>query len=131
MNDVEFTGKIIRQSREYKGWSQLQLADELNVDIRTVKRLEDGIGNHSTELFIKCVVLLNMSADICIYAPHDETGLKMHSLYLQLLDLSPDQIAQVCKSARHKREWADEYPEINSWEKYVEYSNEIHRTGNS
>ena len=122
MNNIEFVGKIVQQTREYMGWSQLQLADELDVDVRTVRRLEDGIGNHSAELFLKCVVLLHVSADICIYAPHDETGIKMHQLYLQLLDLDPDQISRVYKAARSRREWLDEHPEIDTWEKYVEYS---------
>ena len=53
MNNLEFTGKIIQQARERMGLSQTQLADELDVDVRTVKRLEDGIGNHSAELFIQ------------------------------------------------------------------------------
>lgn len=125
MNNLEFTGKIIQQARERMGLSQTQLADELDVDVRTVKRLEDGIGNHSAELFIKCVVLLHMSADICIYAPHDETGLKMHSLYLDMLGLSLEQIDRVYKSARLKREWMDAQPDIDTWEKYVCYSDNL------
>ncbi len=125
MDDIEFAGKLIRQARERMGLSQIQLADELDVDVRTVKRLEEGIGNHSAELFIKCVVLLHMSADICIYAPHDETGLKMHSLYLDMLELPVEQIDRVYKSARLKREWMDSHPDIDSWEKYVRYSDEL------
>ena len=42
MNDFEFTGRIIKEAREARGWTQLQLADALDVDIRTVRRLEDG-----------------------------------------------------------------------------------------
>ena len=38
MNDFEFTGRIIKEAREAKGWTQLQLADALDVDIRTVRR---------------------------------------------------------------------------------------------
>ena len=63
----------------------------------------------------------------------DELDLKLLVLYimshtagpitfLQLLDLDPDQIRRVYKAARNRREWLDEHPEINTWEKYVEYS---------
>ena len=119
MNDIEFVGAIIREAREAKAWSQQQLADELEVDVRTVKKLEDGIGNLSTELFLKCVITLRLSADICIYAPHDETGLLMHRLFQQLLQLTPEQIDRVYKAARYIREWNDDHNDIDSWKYYM------------
>ena len=91
MNDFEFTGRIIKEAREAKGWTQLQLADALDVDIRTVRRLEDGTSKHGTEIFLKCVVTLRLSADICVYAPRDEAGLLMHRIYQEMLQLTPEQ----------------------------------------
>ena len=92
MNEFEFIGRIIKEAREAKGWTQLQLADALDVDVRTVRRLEDGTSKHGTEIFLKCVVTLRLSADICIYAPRDETGLLMHRIYQEMLQLTPEQI---------------------------------------
>lgn len=37
MNDFEYFGKLVEQAREEKGWSQQRLADEVDVDVRTVK----------------------------------------------------------------------------------------------
>lgn len=121
MNDFEFTGRIIKEAREAKGWTQLQLADALDVDIRTVRRLEDGTSKHGTEIFLKCVVTLRLSADICVYAPRNETGLLMHRLYQEMLQLTSEQIEQVYKSAHHIREWYDQHPEIETWEDYIRY----------
>ena len=43
--------RIIKEAREAKGWTQLQLADALDVDVRTVRRLEDETSKHGTEIF--------------------------------------------------------------------------------
>ena len=74
MNDFEFTGRIIKEAREARGWTQLQLADALDVDIRTVRRLEDGTSKHGTEIFLKCVVTLRLSIRISITRPVMRTG---------------------------------------------------------
>ena len=35
----EFTGLIIKQAREEKNWTQQYLADEIDIDIRTLRNL--------------------------------------------------------------------------------------------
>ena len=128
MDDLEFTGRVIREAREAKGWTQLQLADELDVDVRTVRRLEEGKTRSSSTLFFRCVYVLTLSADICIYAPRDETGLRMHRIFQDLLTLTPEQIDRVYKSARMIREWHDEHPDIVTWEDYIAYMDEDENT---
>ena len=128
MNDMEFTGRVIREAREAKGWTQLQLADELDVDVRTVKRLEEGKTKSSSILFFRCVYVLTLSADICIYAPRDDTGLSMHRIFQELLTLTPEQIDRVYRSARMIRKWHDDHPDIVTWEDYIDYMEEAENT---
>lgn len=45
MTDREYLGRIIKQAREEKGWTQQELADEMDIDLRTVRKVEDGKGN--------------------------------------------------------------------------------------
>ena len=41
----EWAGLLFKQAREDLGYSQQFVADELEIDIRTIKRLEAGNGN--------------------------------------------------------------------------------------
>ena len=41
------------------------------------------------------------------------------------MELPIEQIDRVYKSARLKREWMDSHPDIDSWEKYVRYSDNL------
>ncbi len=38
----EFVGLLVRQAREERGWEQQYLAEEINIDIRTLRKIEDG-----------------------------------------------------------------------------------------
>ena len=38
----EFAGLLVKQAREEKQWDQQYLADELDIDIRTLKKIEAG-----------------------------------------------------------------------------------------
>jgi ribosome-binding protein aMBF1 (putative translation factor) len=66
MNDFEYFGKLVEQAREEKGWSQQRLADEVDVDVRTVKKLESGTGNPPMEVVLKYIFLLNISPAMCL-----------------------------------------------------------------
>ena len=89
-------GALVSDNRDgsivWISYTRSRVPHVLDVDIRTVRRLEDGTSKHGTEIFLKCVVTLRLSADICIYAPRDETGLLMHRLYQEMLQLTPEQI---------------------------------------
>ena len=43
----EFAGLLVKQAREEKQWDQQYLADELDIDIRTLKKIEAGKSDHS------------------------------------------------------------------------------------
>ena len=38
----EWTGQLVRQAREERGYSQQYVADEVEIDIRTLKKIEEG-----------------------------------------------------------------------------------------
>lgn len=122
MNDLEFTGCIVKQAREDMGWSQEQLAEMLGIDLETMRKYEAGEDAVYTDVFLKTVFLLNMSADICIHAKHDESGLLMDRLLRQLIKLEPDQILMVCKAAINLRSWKDSNPEVKTWDDFVSYN---------
>lgn len=42
----EFAGLLVKQAREEKQWDQQYLADELDIDIRTLKKIEAGKIRH-------------------------------------------------------------------------------------
>ena len=49
----QFLGLLVKQAREEKEWDQEYLADELGVDIRTVRKIERNI--HTSCTCWKCV----------------------------------------------------------------------------
>ena len=44
----EFAGLLVKQAREEKQWDQQYLADELDIDIRTLKKIEAVSYTHLT-----------------------------------------------------------------------------------
>ena len=40
-----FLGLLVKQAREEKEWDQQYLADELDIDIRTLRKIEAGKSN--------------------------------------------------------------------------------------
>ncbi|HEY9778278.1 MAG TPA: helix-turn-helix transcriptional regulator [Planktothrix sp.] len=46
-------GKIVRQMREERGWTQDDLAAELNADAAYISRIENGKKNASLETVLK------------------------------------------------------------------------------
>ena len=51
MNDLEFTGCIVKQAREDMGWSQEQLAEMLGIDLETMRKYEAGEDAVYTDVF--------------------------------------------------------------------------------
>lgn len=56
-------GKIIRNLRKQKGLTQIQLADELNVEFSNVSKWELGKNDPSKELIAKMAKLFNVSIE--------------------------------------------------------------------
>ena len=48
--EKQFLGLLAKQAREEKEWDQEYLADELDIDIRTVRKIESGQGNIAYDL---------------------------------------------------------------------------------
>ena len=102
-----FLGLLVKQAREEKEWNQQYLADELDIDIRTLRKVEDGKSNIGYNLLIKIIHTLNISSQILCYIDDEEKGLKMDRVFRQLLQFPLEDIAMIAKSAYHVRNWFD------------------------
>ena len=56
-------GDRIREARKYKGLTQEQLAESLDVSVESVSHIERGSRLPSMQVFIKLIEVLNVSAD--------------------------------------------------------------------
>lgn len=56
-------GKIIKELRQEKGWSQTQLAKELDITQKAISRYELEQIDLSTEMIIKICKLFDISSD--------------------------------------------------------------------
>ena len=118
MNVHEYLGKLVEQARIEKGWTQLQLADESDVDIRTITKVESGTANPAMDTLTKYIFLLNISPAVLFNQDPCEDGLKMDHLYRKLISLSPAKIELVCKSALHLSKWKENHPDVETLEDY-------------
>lgn len=125
MNDFEYFGKLVEQAREEKGWSQQRLADEVDVDVRTVKKLESGTGNPPMEVVLKYIFLLNISPAMLFNHDPCEAGLKLDHIYRELIPFSQEQIKLLSDSALHLRRWNDNHPDVETFEDYCRVVGEI------
>lgn len=103
----EFSGLLIKQAREEKGWDQQYLADEVGVDVRTIRRIEAGKSNPKTDTIISLVRMLDVCPKILFYADPTDKGVKMDRLYRELAQLPVNDIYMVAESAIRVREWLD------------------------
>ena len=53
--EKQFLGLLAKQAREEKEWDQEYLADELDIDIRTVRKIESGQGNIAYDLLTEII----------------------------------------------------------------------------
>lgn len=111
-------GLLVKQAREEKGWTQQELADEMDVDVRTVRKLENGEGNPTLTAVAGYFFLLNISPNVATYEDNVEDALKMDRIYRQLQELSGEQFTRLWESASHMRRWRENHPEIVTLEDY-------------
>ena len=57
----EFAGLLVKQAREEKQWDQQYLADELDIDIRTLKKIEAGKSDIPFDILSNLIHLLEIS----------------------------------------------------------------------
>lgn len=105
----EFVGLLVRQAREERGWKQQYLADEINIDIRTLRKIEDGKTDPPFDTLNALIHLLEISPKILFYAERTDVGIQMDKMFRQLLQFSPENIQMICESAHYIREWKDTY----------------------
>lgn len=64
-------GKILKELRQEKGWSQDELAKKLNTSQRTVSRYERELFDLSTDMIVKICNLFEISADYLLGLKED------------------------------------------------------------
>ena len=101
----EWTGQLVRQAREERGYSQQYVADEIAIDVRTLKKIEEGKTDPDYRTIYKLIRLLYISPKIMFYAEQSSTGVAMDREYRRLIRFTPDQIAMITESALHARTW--------------------------
>ncbi len=105
--EKQFLGLLAKQAREEKEWDQEYLADELDIDIRTVRKIESGQGNIAYDLLTEIIHALEICPQILFYADEADKGMKMDRLYRELLRLPLEDIKMVAESAYKVRRWLD------------------------
>ena len=81
----EYAGLLVKQAREEKQWDQQYLADELDIDIRTLKKIEAGKSDIPFDILSNLIHLLEISPKILFYAERTETGVEMDKIFRQLM----------------------------------------------
>ena len=107
----EWTGQLVHQAREERGYSQQYVADEIAIDVRTLKKIEEGKTDPDYRTIYKLIRLLYISPKIMFYAEQSSTGVAMDSEYRRLMRFTPDQIAMITESALHERTWYENHPD--------------------
>lgn len=105
--EKQFLGLLAKQAREEKEWDQEYLADELDIDIRTVRKIESGQGNIAYDLLTEIIHALEICPQILFYVDEADKGMKMDRLYRELLRLPLEDIKMVAESAYKVRRWLD------------------------
>lgn len=125
MNHRERLGLVVKQAREEKGWSQEELASNLEIDVGEVSELEAGNGNPEYTTLAGYIFLLNICPDVIFHEDDAEHAMKMDHLYRELQSLSKDQFEKLIGSVRHIRRWREDNPNVDTLEDYWETLNKI------
>ena len=72
----EYAGLLVKQAREEKQWDQQYLADELDIDIRTLKKIEAGKSDIPFDILSNLIHLLEISPKILFYAERTESAIQ-------------------------------------------------------
>ena len=75
----QFLGLLAKQAREEKEWDQEYLADELDIDIHTVRKIESGQGNIAYDLLTEIIHTLEICPQVLFYVDEADKGMKLHA----------------------------------------------------
>lgn len=101
----EYCGLLVKQAREEKNWTQQDLADEVDMDVRTIKKIEEGTTSSYYLTIEKLIYALNIAPNIMCHAELSDKGVFMDGLYRQLFSLDVESLKIVCDSATYIRNW--------------------------
>ena len=105
----EYCGLLVKQAREEKNWTQQDLADEVDMDVRTIKKIEEGTTSSYYLTIEKLIYALNIAPNIMYHAELSDKGVFMDKLYRQLFSLDVESLKIVCESATYIRNWHEEH----------------------
>ena len=77
--ELKDVGQRITKLRKEKGWSQMTLAEKLNVSDKTVSKWENG-GMPGIDLFPKMAKLFNVSIDYLMTGVEEDTSTEDNSV---------------------------------------------------
>ena len=60
----EYCGLLVKQAREEKNWTQQDLADEVDMDVRTIEKIEEGTTSSYYLTIEKLIYALNIAPNI-------------------------------------------------------------------
>ena len=81
--------KAVNKLRKEKGWTQIELAEKLNVSDKAVSKWEKDVGNPSVEFFPLLASLFNVSIDFLM------TGNKQEDILLNSSNIIKDKKGEV------------------------------------
>lgn len=105
----EYCGLLVKQAREEKNWTQQDLADEVDMDVRTIEKIEEGTTSSYYLTIEKLIHALNIAPNIMCHAELSDKGVFMDRLYRQLFSLDVESLKIVCESATYIRNWHEEH----------------------
>ena len=118
MEKYKILGQLVRQAREEKGWTQQQLAENMNTDVEAIGRVEDGDENLSISEAAGYFFLLNISPNIITYEDDVEEALTQDRMFRELQKLKPEQLNRLYESARYIMQWRANHPDVLTVEDY-------------
>lgn len=106
-NRKKFLGLLMSQAREERGITQIELADELDCDLRTIQKIENGDGNPLFTALVSYAKALHISLDVLTQGEPSEKGLLMDRLYRQLISLDTESANLIIHAAQCYCAWRD------------------------
>lgn len=107
----EYFGLLVKQAREEKNWTQQDLADEVDMDVRTIKKIEEGTTSSYYLTIEKLIYALNIAPNIMCHAELSDKGVFMDRLYRQIFSLDAESLKIVCDSATYIRNCHEKHQE--------------------
>jgi len=90
-------GARIKELRKSKNYTQEQLAELLNLGVRSLGKIETGNSFPSTETLEKIISVFNLTADEIFNFEHLQPPQDLKTITLNMIDLHPEKITDIYK----------------------------------